>query len=87
MKPITLFNIYERAESFKAMALANRGSNQGIAVHSDYWALTWQRYDRLAFKLVQRIRAALGQPMYEKTCWFCGYPDYCCRDSCPGRKP
>ncbi len=88
MKLLTLFNAFERAESKKAAALSARGDNFGIAVRDDRYALVWQRYERLAFKLDQRIRKMLGEPRFEDpTCWFCGYPEYTCRDSCPGRKP
>ena len=78
MNILTLFNAYQIAEHYKQNACDNRGTNMGIAVKDDHYALVYQRYERLAFKLEQRIRKAMGKPMYEwahKTCWFCGFPD------------
>lgn len=55
MRLETLFRAHRAAEFHMATCVRMRGTNFGIAVEDDDYALRWQRYDRLAAKLEERI--------------------------------
>jgi len=59
VKATTLFKAYQSASFYRGRAMLRRGSTMGIAVHNDYEALIWQRYDRLICKLERRLSAIL----------------------------
>jgi hypothetical protein len=77
MSPLTLFKAYERAMERKATAKHHRRRERGIAVESDHWAKVWQRADRQARKLGQRIREVLDGE-FHPTCYLCGFYKYAC---------
>jgi len=61
MRAITYFRAYRQCQSRIAVIESRRGTDRGIAVHSDDLALRWQRYGRLKRKLVAKLEAMLGE--------------------------
>lgn len=78
MTPLTLFKAYQRVVSLMDTIEWQRGSIRGIHVQGDYLAKRWQRRDRQARKLSQRIREALGGE-FHATCYLCGFYRYACQ--------
>lgn len=60
MKSTTILRAYKRAESRKRNLVRVRGTNQGIAVQDDPYALRWQRRDRQSRKFYGRLERLLG---------------------------
>ena len=64
----TLFRAYVEAESRKSdCARARGGGQRGIAVHADNLAVEWQRYDRLARRIVARVEGYRVCPLCAAT--------------------
>lgn len=75
MRLRTLFEAYAKVRSHQDTALGNRpGGLRGIAVHTDRYAKTYQRYARLERKLYRVIVRRLGGKDDGKLCHKCGYP-------------
>jgi len=86
MKTITLFRAYQRAASRRESANASYGRyHYGIAVNKDTIARRWQKYDRMARRLEQRIFERLGASYGWTTCTHCGYHEPAC--SCEEFQP
>ena len=61
MNLMTMFRAYREARGWReTYALHRPQKNFGIAIHKDYDALRWQRYNRLERKLQRRIEADLA---------------------------
>lgn len=61
MKATTLFKAYQSALFHRRNAILRRGTMTGIAVLNDEEALIWQRYNRLIYKLEERLATILEQ--------------------------
>ena len=61
MKATTLFDAYSRCVTSRESAVSARGYSFGIAVARDAWALDWQRRDRQALKLQERLQRIMAQ--------------------------
>ena len=61
MKATTLFNAYIRCVTSRESAIGARGYSFGIKVANDPWALHWQRRDRQARKLQERLLWIMAQ--------------------------
>ena len=73
MKTITLFRAYQRAASRRESINGDYHGHYGIAVNKDDIARRWQKYDRIARRLEQRILERLGEGYTYPTCARCGY--------------
>jgi hypothetical protein len=78
MKPLTLYKALHNAEVMAQAIVRARGSNWGISVQDDHFALRYQRYERLSRKLDIRLREILGEEITEPLCWKCYYHEYAC---------
>lgn len=76
MSPQTLFSAYSTCRDYMEVYAAHRENRTGIAVDDDFLALMWQRYDRLAAKISNRIL----YPDF-KACPICGWQT--CSSRCP----
>lgn len=70
MNKKTLFNAYKEARNRMEQYVARRGFF-GIAIDKDDRALKYQRYQRLARRIENRLNG-------ERVCPFCGYPVSVC---------
>lgn len=66
MDKLTLFNAYAHTRTHMVIIEHGRGTNQGICVNGDHEALRYQRRDRLARKIDNRMNG-------KKYCYLCGY--------------
>ena len=87
MKTIDLFRAYVQADRKCGHYREQRTKSRGILVGTDYYALAYQRKNRLRHRLLQRILCRLDPTLIDfykekNICRKCGYQPSAC--SCAG---